>query len=286
SYSHGLRKQAVQETAGRSFDQVVASIDRTTGGHVPKRQVENIAEDVTQFFEEFYQCRTVQVEKTEDPLIMSTDAKGIKMRKEALRPATRKAADKKEGRYVVRLASGEKSNSKRMAQVGTVYGITKEVRRPEDIMRVKDEKVVDLKPRARARNKRVEASVVRDPREVINDLFEEAKRRDPEMKRPWAMLIDGSGSQLESIKAAMKLHNAKHTTLILDFVHVLEYVWKAAYSFYPPGSKESENWVRERGLKILQGKTSSVARGMQQSATKRQLKTDKLKAVKNATITF
>jgi hypothetical protein len=70
---------------------------------------------VTQFFEEFYQCRTVPVEKTEDPLIVSTDTKGIKikMRKEALRPATRKAADKKEGRYVVRLASGEKSNSKR-----------------------------------------------------------------------------------------------------------------------------------------------------------------------------
>jgi hypothetical protein len=80
------------------------------------------------------------------------------------------------------LASGEKSSSKRMAQVGTVYTISKDVRRPEDIMRAKDSKVVDLKPRPRARNKRVEASVARDPSAVINDIFEEAKRRDPEMK--------------------------------------------------------------------------------------------------------
>lgn len=280
SYSHGLRKQAVQEVAGRSFDRVVDSIDRTTGGHVPKRQVENIAEDVTQFFEEFYQSRTAQAEETGDPLIMSTDAKGIKMRKDALREATRKAAEKKEGKYKVRLSKGEKSNSKRMAQVGAVYSITKEVRHPEDIMRAKDERVVDLKPRARARNKRVWASVARDPGEVINELFEEAKRRDPDMKRPLAMLIDGNGSQLESIKTCMKLHKAEHTTLILDFVHVLEYLWKAAYSFHPEGSEEAENWVRERGLKILQGKASSVARGMQQSATKRRLKAGKRKAVK------
>jgi hypothetical protein len=110
SYSHGLRKQCALEVATVSFDQAVARIDRTTGGHVPKRQMEKIAEDVSQYFEEFYQSRMVQVEETEDPLIMSTDAKGIKMRKEALRPATKKAAEKKEGNRKVRLVQRFQSN--------------------------------------------------------------------------------------------------------------------------------------------------------------------------------
>jgi hypothetical protein len=101
------------------------------------------------------------------------------------------------------------------------------------------------------------------------------------------MLIDGNGSQLESIQSAMKRHKAGHTILILDFIHVLEYLWKAAYSFYLPGSDEAENWVRERGLKLLQGKVSSVARGMQHKARPNaNLVPLNAKPSRNATITF
>lgn len=272
-YSHGLKKQVVHEVTGRSFDGSVAAIDRTTGGHVPKRQVENIAVEVAQHFDEFYNGRAAKSqEKTDDLLIMTTDAKGIRMRKEALREATRKAAAKKE-KHKARLSKGEKSNSKRMAQVGAVYTVGKHVRRPQDIMRTKDEKVVDLRPKTR--NKRVLASVARDPGNVINDLFEEAKHRDPEMKRDWCMLVDGSKSQLDSVQSCIRLHRAAHTIVILDFVHVLEYLWKASYCFHSEGSKEAAAWVNERALLILQGKSSSVAAGMRRSATMRGLKKGK-----------
>ena len=46
---------------------------------------------------------------------------------------------------------------------------------------------------------------------------------------------------------------------MLDFLHVLEYLWKAAYCFCPSASEAAETWVQERALRILQGKTNDVA---------------------------
>lgn len=67
--------------------------------------------------------------------------------------------------------------------------------------------------------------------------------------------------------------------IILDFIHVLEYLWKAAYCFHPVTSKEAEEWVQARALSGLRGHSSSVAAGMRQSATKRQLNETQRKAV-------
>jgi hypothetical protein len=69
-------------------------------------------------------------------------------------------------------------------------------------------------------------------------------------------------------------------TIILDFIHVLEYLWKASYSFHEDGTKQAEAWVHERLLWLLEGRSvSDIAAGMRRSATWRQLDTDKRAAV-------
>jgi hypothetical protein len=65
-------------------------------------------------------------------------------------------------------------------------------------------------------------------------------------------------------------------TIILDFIHVLEYVWKAAYSFFAVGSDKAQQWVRERALKILRGNSSAVAQDLRQTLI--QLSGEKRKA--------
>jgi len=59
--------------------------------------------------------------------------------------------------------------------------------------------------------------------------------------------------------------------IVVDFIHVLEYLWKAAYVFTSEGSKEAEEWVHERLARILRGQASSVAAGIGRSATMRKL---------------
>jgi hypothetical protein len=72
------------------------------------------------------------------------------------------------------------------------------------------------------------------------------------------------------MKAAAQ-KNKVSLTIVLDFIHVLEYLWKAAHCFFPPGDKAAEPWVMERALRLLQGKVSDVAAGIRRSATLQKL---------------
>lgn len=276
-YSHGLQRRIAFEVARGSFDSAVEAIASTTGGQVPKLQVEKVAVELTQDFESFYESRGVAAEDTGDPLILSCDGKGIVMRKESLRTATRQAAEREKRKMKTRLSRGEKSNRKRMATVATVYSIERNPRTPEMIMGLADEQEKGKKPRAR--NKRVWASVAREARTVINEMFDEAFRRDPLQSRPWVLLCDGQDQQLKNIWSCIKERKAESIKLIIDFVHVLEYLWKAAYCFEAEGSKAAEAWVSKRALLILQGKAGHVAGGLRRSATLRQLSSEQRKSV-------
>jgi hypothetical protein len=76
-YSHGLRRRVAEEVARNSFDEVVVSVVRTTGGEVPKRQAEGLAAEIAQDFEAFYEGRGATLpEQTRDPVVMSRDGKG------------------------------------------------------------------------------------------------------------------------------------------------------------------------------------------------------------------
>jgi hypothetical protein len=275
-YSHGLQRLVAEESAKVSFDEVVSSVCRTTGGKVPKRQAEEIVVGVAQDFEAFYESRRMEAaEPTKDPLILSLDGKGIVMRQEGLREATKKAAENEQHKLKTRLSRGEKRNRKRMATVAAVYSIEQYIRSAEAIMKVDED--TSAKTRPRARNKRVWASVSREAEQVADELFQEALRRDPKQRRQWAILIDGQPKQLQNILKSAEAYNAKRTVLILDFIHVLEYLWKAAYAFHSEGSEDAEEWVQQRALLILKGKSSDVAAGMRRSATLRDL-TDRERA--------
>ena len=60
-------------------------------------------------------------------------------------------------------------------------------------------------------------------------------------------------------------------TIILDFIHVAGYVWKAGFALFGRGTADAANWVCERLAEILRGKSSLVAAGMRRSATNRGL---------------
>jgi hypothetical protein len=276
-YSGGLRRLVCDAASRGSFDDAVAEITKVTGGKVPKRQTLQLVQDASQDFDAFYRQRQAinpGAVNVTDPLILSVDGKGIVMRPEGLREATRKAAERAGQKKKARLAPGEKPNRKRMATVATVYSVVPHIRSPEQIMGLEEQ---DDKP-PRACNKRVWSSLDRDMSDVIEELFHEALMQDPEKQRPWVVLIDGNLTQLGLLKSALERH-AVSATVTLDFIHVLEYLWKAAHCFHKSGTDEAEAWVRARALRILQGHSSHVAAGMRRSATLQKLPPDARKGV-------
>ena len=55
-------------------------------------------------------------------------------------------------------------------------------------------------------------------------------------------------------------------TIVVDFVHVLEYLWRAAWCFFDEGDQQ-EAWVREKALAVLEGRAGMVAGSITRKAT-------------------
>jgi len=270
-YSHGLRRRAAEEVAKGSYDEAVATLTRYTGSAVPKRQVEELVVRAAQDFDAFYQQTSAAPEASESLLVMSFDGKGVVMRHEDLRPATRKAAAKRQHKLSKRLSKGEKRNAKRMATVAAVYTVAPFVRTPEQVVgTLAPIHGVAPQKRPRPEDKRVWASLQKEPEQVIEQAFEEAIRRDPGRTKSWVALVDGEPNQLRLLQRIQKRHGIE-LTIVLDLIHVTEYLWKAAFVFCAEATKELEDWVSVRLLKVLQGRASDVAAGIRRSATKRGL---------------
>jgi len=265
-HSHGLREVCAIESARGSFEEASAAVRRTTGVKLGKRQVEQLAARAATDFEAFYQdaSRTRVAVSCDDVLVLSADGKGIVMRPDALRPATAKAAGRATAKLKTRLSKGEKRNRKRLAEVGAVYDVTPVVRIPTDIITRNDE--ADATPAPKAANKWLTASVVDDAATVISQIFDEAQRRDPAHQRAWVGLVDGANHQIDRIKAEADQRHVD-VTIIVDCVHVLEYLWSSAWSFFSEGDPAAEAWVADKALAVLEGKASTVAASIRRKAT-------------------
>jgi hypothetical protein len=273
-YSFGVRRRAAEEAAKGSYDEVVAVLEKHTGAAVAKRQVEELVRRAAQDFDGFYFARRLEWQKSAaeagEILVLTFDGKGVAMRHEDLRPATKAAAARRNRKLEKRLAKGEKRNTKRMSQVAAVYTLAPFVRDAEDIIEDFHPGDAPRPKRPAPEGKRVWASVEKDPDDVIEDAFLDACSRDTKRTRKWVVLLDGNADQLALVQAAAKRHK-RSVTIVLDVIHVLEYLWKAAYAFHAEGTKDAEDWVTEKLLWLLCGDAGQVIGSIRRRATKRGL---------------
>ena len=125
----------------------------------------------------------------------------------------------------------------------------------------------------KATNKWLTASVVDDAATVITAVFDEAERRDPTGQRTWVALVDGAKHQIDCIQAEAKARQV-NVTIVCDFIHVLEYLWSAAWSFFTEGDTAAETWVGDKALAVLNGQASTVAASIRRKATTLDLDPD------------
>ena len=78
----------------------------------------------------------------------------------------------------------------------------------------------------------------------------EGKRRDPAYQAAWVVLVDGDLTQLDDIEQAARSLGVEVVS-ILDIIHVLEYLWKAAKAWLPPDDPTIAQWVSEQTSQLL-----------------------------------
>lgn len=258
SFSYELQRRVVKAAVLNPLQESVNMIAELTGVPVPKRSVEQIVHDAAEDFDAFYRQRP-PASHTGPILVAAIDCKGIPM----VKPENHAPP-------APRLTKGQKTNRKRMATVAAVFTRQPWIRTPEQVIeslfrsRGKEESALLPIP-PRPENKRVWASLTKGKAAVLDEVVAEMQRRDPEGGKTRLALTDGE-------RALQTLVDRKlGVTLILDFIHALEKLWKAAFVFHREGSLEAELWVLDRALRVLSGGVSQVVKGLRQSVTKRQL---------------
>ncbi len=140
------------------------------------------------------------------------------------------------------------------------------IRTPEEIIEELFEEKASRKKRPKPVEKRVWASLEHSFKVMVSEMFEEAKQKGPKQQCEWVALVDGDRKQIIYLLQEAKKQGIS-ITIVCDFIHVLEYLWEASQPFFG-GVDESELWVKERLLRILQGKSSSTAAGMRRTQPK------------------
>jgi hypothetical protein len=271
-HSHGLRRLAALEAVRGSFDQATETIGRRCGQVVGKRQVEQLTVAAAADIDVFYQAVAPEPCTDATVLVVSVDGKGVVMRPEALREATLKAAGAKgPGPYRTRLASGEKQGRKRMATLGVVYDAEPAPRRAHDVITVpaagavgrSDQRSRRVGPNARA--KWLTGSVTQPSEQVIQAVFDQAEQRDPGHRRTWVVLVDGARHQLDLVGAEAARRGVT-VHILIDLIHVLEYLWKACWCFHADGDPHAEAWVATHAISILSGHTAQTIAAIDEQA--------------------
>jgi hypothetical protein len=256
SFSYELQRRLVKAAVLNPFLDSVQTIAELTGVAVSKRSLEQILPDAAQDFDAFYRQRSP------DPaagaiLVAAVDCKGIPMVKP---PGAHPTS---------RLTKGQKANKKRMATVAAVFTRAPWVRTPqqvaESLFHLSLPTSRDAPAPPRPENKRVWASLLKGKNVVIQEVAEEMERRDPSASKTRVALTDGERALQMRVDGKLKV------TLILDLMHALEKLWKAAYVFHAEASLEADLWVMHRTLRILSGDVGQVVKGIRQSITKRSL---------------
>jgi hypothetical protein len=280
-HSHGIKRLAVREAVRGSFAQAISAITDRCGKVLGKRRAESLVVEAAVDIDAFYRHKIAPVCTADMPLVIQVDGKGVVMRPEALREATRRAAEAKQRRgRQARLAPGEKPSRKRMATIACVHDTVPAERRPHDIVHPPGGRsgLRTPRPGPKAVNRWCTASLIHDPGDVIAEAFTQAADRDRGHHRPWLVLVDGAHHQLDLIEAEARRRKATIHVLI-DFVHVAEYVWTAAHAFHPVGSDAAETFAAEKLTAILHGHTARVTREMTTQAEEEQLTGSKREAV-------
>lgn len=187
------------------------------------------------------------------------DGKGIPIR----RSQTHRQAES----TVTRLAKGKKKEVKKEATLCLSSCFTAKTRTTDQIIGALFNSLSDEHKAPTHKwheQKHLRAFLSNKPR-AIEYGVDHALNRD-QSEKPMIILIDGAPSLENTIKQEVQKQGiaSRVDAYILDFIHLLEYVWKVANAHLGENSPNREAWVRQQARQLLESKTEQVIEGWQQ----------------------
>jgi hypothetical protein len=291
-YSWGLQQLAEMFCRSGSYEQAHEFVLAATGVSIGKRQLEQIAAAAAADVAAFYDAGgpagqgqpgggqpgepaaaagrpgEQQPGRPEGgkplPLGLSADGKGVAMRPESRRKQA-KAPGQRVKNFETRPGTGEKGH-KRIAETACVFDVIPRPRTPEQVMASHHgggdgpagSRAAKKKPAPEAVNRRYRVDIAADRSATISWLSGQAGRRDPGHARDWIALVDGDNHQIRLFEAEAAGRGITGLVILIDLVHVMEYLWKAAWALHQARDPAIETWTIAQALEILHGRAAGV----------------------------
>lgn len=266
-----LQRLCVKE----AFAESCTSLADLLGVRVSVRSAEHMNRQAAEFVAGFRAEQPAPPPDEEGEVLVATfDGKGVPMRRPPQEQNFESASKRRK--------RGEKANKKQMACVAGVYSIDRFVRTPDEVVDdVLRRKKASQRPEPQ--NKRLWADLTQTIEgetysgrcmTVVSGAVE-IIQRDPQDQKPIVCVTDGEAALIEEARQWLP----ERTVHVLDIMHVLERLWKAAYCFHAEGSRAAEEFVAHRLRMLLQGRVGGVIGGLRRMATVHGLTGAKLDAL-------
>jgi len=271
-FSYLLQDWDQSMTLEMPFKQVNVTIEKILGLRQSVHSLERCGRHLSTTVPAFWEAQPIPPAEQEGALLVCTaDGKGVPMRQ---------AVDNI-GVEEMKPDKGMRAGSKKMALVGSVYTVEPYLRTPQEVFEAlfyqRDTTTAEpASARPKPCFKRVRAALMRDELDTtapqVETIFgwmaQEALNRSITTPRSLILLMDGQESLWN---AGLEYLPEQHfeVTEILDLLHAVSYVWRAAHLFHPSGSTRAFKLVKKQMQRILAGEVEKVIRSLRNMATRR-----------------
>jgi hypothetical protein len=277
-YSDLLRDWAEYCITDESYDESSKVLKHILDLSISKLALETgIKEDATDV-EAFYEQKAAPSSETEGSiLVVQADGKGVPMVR--TEPAAQPA----------RRGKGEKRTKKKEAVVTAIYTIAPYHRSPQEVAKalLRDLTGDEEAKRTTSSPPQRPAPVSKEVRATLygkdmafERLIERVTQREGDHIQQRVALTDGAEPLQDRV-----CDKLPQFTLVLDIIHVSEYLWDAANALLGETHPERTAWVGEQLLDILSGETTAVIQTLESLVQDSSLSTSQRETL-NTTIGY
>ena len=228
----------------QSVEQLEHILGHSLSSMQSSRQTYHLSKDVDSFYEQ-QDWSSIQ---DGTHLSVGYDGKGI--------PIIRSETDRKEESAVVRLSRGQKKGVKKEATISVSSSFTPQPRSKEQLLEslfLVHKKTDKSELRHQWHEHKHIRAFLSDKTKAIEYGIDNLMKRDATAKKPIIVLIDGDRALENAVKKVCKQRAIEHRVdaYILDFIHLLEYVWKVANAHLGEKNPTRQEWVYQQAERLL-----------------------------------
>jgi hypothetical protein len=292
NWSYNLQEWIGENAAENDFRESVRLLNKLLGLNLSGKSSERNAERLGTLVESYYENREKDVEEEAICFSGSFDGKGV--------PKIKKKKEQ-EGNPKKRLNKGEKNGIKQMATVSVTSSFVPKVRTKDGIMRglmgspLSKVEQDDQSPKVHKKKENDNCwhqnihrrAFLNDQAKSIEYGLDDIRKRMTNPKSRFVVPIDAGIGLEDKIMAYVEKYGMEEQFdgIIIDIIHVSEYVWDAATATLGENSKLRTDWVRKVLEDLLDNKTDKVIQDFILIIDKANLSENKQKQV-NKAITY